>query len=1344
MIGLLLPLTFVQAAVIQVRVSTDSDDAEQRSNNSVSTTSSDLEMMHDGRFNIPVQDAVGIRFQNITIPQGATINSAFIEFTADESHNRDTRLRIFGQNSDDTATFSSANNNITNRPRTSNSVFWQLAGWGTGNTYQTPDITSIIQEVVDRGGWSSGNSMAVLIYPNFDCVNSNCKRVAESYEGSSGNAPLLVIDYNDVVTPPPATCVVNARDNFDVQSFSNNDGYFNWADAWTEYDNAGTGPASGKVRITGGELVLDNYTGGEWNGSPGVDREVDLSGYTSATLNFDYQLLGGVDNDDWFRVRVSSDGGSSWDRTWDIQNIGDGSYTFSEDITPYMSANTVISIRIHDQINAGACCYGATNERIEIDFVEVLTDEICGSVAEWRFDELSWNSTTGEVIDDTGNGLNGTAMGGANTSFADPPGPAIVGDPGTCRFGDFNGTSTYVEVPDNNLLDIDQTLTVSTWINPNRYPSSGLMSILSKDENYEFHLQPSGVVNWWWNNSSGATRQFNSTAAVPLNAWTHVAIVYSQTEQIIYINGVASGSTSYTSELLRTNNDPLQIGDDQLFGGGSRRFDGYIDEVRVYDFALSATDVQTIMNDTHPCGFGPTLGWIEITAGSAASTCAPHAVTITAYDSDPAFNPGALIFTNYTGTVVLTTLTGHGNWSINTANGILNPNPHTTDNGQATYTFVSADQGSVVLNLSNVHADDLRVSAADISIGNPFYSPDISFRDNAFVITPVTCTGTTCPATGSTELVAGRDHVFNAALWRRDPATGDCAIATGYDTSGNAAFGDLKAWINRDAADPLGIAPQIDGTALGNVAPVGNNLDLSFTNGQAQFILNTFDVGKYDLSLRDDTSGFALDDQGNDDPADDVPRPISGSSDSLTVRPFALGYSNINKNGTPNPSGTATSGAGFVAAGDTFAATVGAYLWQEADDGNNDGLVDDPTTDDVTDNVLTPAYNFTTRLSVDNTGGFTPLPLTGVAGALGGTTAPNGFAGGSQIINDLTYTEVGSMRLLANATDYLGTVGVNVYGQTPDNAPVGRFYPHHFELGGVTITEACGAGGFTYMDQDELQLQYTLVAQNLGNSTTSNYFTAGYTTGTVTAVAENNNVGNDLSSRLSNTGSANWVGGQYIINVTNAQFDRAATPDGPFDNLQLGVFVTDLDGAEIQNRDMKPDDTTVCTAMTCTARSLGATMVRYGRMAMTNAHGSELLPLSVNTFMQYYDGTFFVSNNLDTCTALAITDVDLSNNEQANERDGTITINGATVTATVQNSPANNGALNIDLTAPGTGNTGYVDIQPDLSTVTGADLSWLLFDWDGDAGTANQAPVGRATFGIFGGNPQQIYMQEIY
>ena len=173
-----------QAAVLEVRISDDNDDAEQRSNGSISRGSSDLEMMYDGS----IQDAVGLRFRNITIPQGATINSAYVEFTADESDDRNTRLLIYGQNSDDANAFSTTNNDITDRPTTSNSILWDPEPWTTGNTYQTSDIASVIQEVVNRVGWASGNNLAILVYPNNNCVNSQCARVAESYDGSSANA----------------------------------------------------------------------------------------------------------------------------------------------------------------------------------------------------------------------------------------------------------------------------------------------------------------------------------------------------------------------------------------------------------------------------------------------------------------------------------------------------------------------------------------------------------------------------------------------------------------------------------------------------------------------------------------------------------------------------------------------------------------------------------------------------------------------------------------------------------------------------------------------------------------------------------------------------------------------------------------------------------------------------------------------------------------------------------------------------------------------------------------------------------------------------------------------------
>jgi MSHA biogenesis protein MshQ len=1248
-----------------------------------------------------------VRFDNLAIPQGATIISAYIEVTAERtSNNRTNNIDINGHAIDDAPIFSGAGNNdrnISSRPLTTASTRWTVQRFVLNNTYQSPDISSLVQEVIDRPGWAQGNAMVFVM----DAQNGNEKRVY-AHDTFASRAPRLVIEYDDA-GPQPGVCSDNVRDDFNVQSFNNDDGTIPWSAPWTEYDNAGAGPASGKVRVTGGRLRLDNYTGGEWNGNPGVDREVDISEYKTARLQFDYELLGGVDNADWFRVQVSSDGGATWDRTWDILNQRDGSYTFDEDITSSISANTVVSIRIYDEINAGttACCYGGTNERIEIDFVEILAEDICDAVVEYRFEELSWNSTPGEVYNELGTGMDGRAYGGANTSNSAPPDSAITGDPGTCRFGQYDGVNGYVEVADDIRLDMTEAVTVTAWVHPESYKSS-LMTILSKDENYEFHLNPDGTVNYWWNNASGITREFSSTSSAPLNTWTHVAIVYSQTEQVIYINGVASGSASYTNELLLTNSDPLQIGDDQNYSAGSRRFDGYIDEVRVYDFPVRSQDIPLIMMETHPCPLSPPLVGFNISFGAgSASTCTPLPVTISAVDS------GGSVLTTYSGNVQINTQTAHGDWSAGGPDAPLSPvNNGGPDDGAATYQFVVGDGGSIDLLLTNTHADVLTVSVGDAVAGVTSISSPIAFRDNAFVITPVTCTGATCPGTGSTEVVAGRDHIFNAALWRRDPTTGNCAIATGYDTGANAAYGDLKAWVMRDIADPAGVAPTIGAGVLGSAAPAANNIDLNFSSGQAQFTLSTTDVGKYSINLRDDTSGFAKDDRGTADTSDDLPIHLDGSSSTLTTRPLALGFTNIQQGALANPGGTATTGSKFVAAGETFESTVGAYLWQAGDDADNNGVIDDPFTIDVTDNGITPAYDFLTEVTADTTAGsFTPAP-PGVAGVVGGTTSVTGFTTGLRAVNDLTYSEVGSMRLLANANDFLGTAGVNVTGNSP---VVGRFYPHHFEVTAVVISPASAANGFTYMDQPELGLQYTIQAHRLGSGVTRNYFTGGYNVGTSVLVAEDNNDGVDLSSRLSNLVGTNWVAGEYVVNNPAVQFDRDTAPDGPFNTLALGVQVSDPDGAQLLNMDMNPSDATNCAAASsCTASSLGTTQMLYGRAVLRNAYGREDLPLPLVYETEYFDGTQFINNSTAdsdntaydagrlTCSDAYLADTLVC---------GDVTETGIGIR------PANS----FTLSAPN--KRGRLKYLLDVD-------NWLEYDWNGDGTDVD--PEALATFGLRG------------
>ena len=174
------------ATTLERRVSAGSDDAEQRGS-SIDLSSSDLELVMDGSTN----QVVGIRFTNITIPQGRTIQSAWIQFETDEAQSETTNLTLQVQAIDSAPTFSSSNN-VSARTKTGSVAWGPVPAWGTvgqaGTNQRTTDIKSLIQAVVNRSGWSSGNALAIFIA-------GTGHRTARAFEGSASGAPLLHVEY---------------------------------------------------------------------------------------------------------------------------------------------------------------------------------------------------------------------------------------------------------------------------------------------------------------------------------------------------------------------------------------------------------------------------------------------------------------------------------------------------------------------------------------------------------------------------------------------------------------------------------------------------------------------------------------------------------------------------------------------------------------------------------------------------------------------------------------------------------------------------------------------------------------------------------------------------------------------------------------------------------------------------------------------------------------------------------------------------------------------------------------------------------------------------------------------
>ena len=232
-------------------------------------------------------------------------------------------------------------------------------------------------------------------------------------------------------------------------------------------------------------------------------------------------------------------------------------------------------------------------------------------IAKYHFEETSWNGTTSEVIDEMGN-HHGTAIKSPIVSSGGPALPNDSFDYGTCDYGAFsNADNSYIEVPSDAELNISENLTVSAWIKPISLPNgNGLYTIVAKDTNYEFHLNSSGKIFWYWeenNNGNDNTQTLTSNFTVPVGAdapWTHVVITYNwkrDNQAKLYINGQRDSQISNNGNpKLKTNGHPLTIGND--VGFTSRSFNGFIDEVQVFDRTLNNEKVALLYQQRHECG----------------------------------------------------------------------------------------------------------------------------------------------------------------------------------------------------------------------------------------------------------------------------------------------------------------------------------------------------------------------------------------------------------------------------------------------------------------------------------------------------------------------------------------------------------------------------------------------------------------------------------------------------------------------------------------------------------------------------------------------------------------------
>lgn len=203
-----------------------------------------------------------------------------------------------------------------------------------------------------------------------------------------------------------------------------------------------------------------------------------------------------------------------------------------------------------------------------------------GLVGHWTFD----NITNGTVADTSGLANDGSIQGN----------PQVVSGPSGSAL-DFNGSSDFVQVADSSSLDVTDQITLAAWIRPER---NGTQYVIKKatygeTDGFELSLSSSGSIFVRFNQASERNaHRLDSSINYPTDGstWLHVVATYDGNTIKLYINGQLDSSKADQFEIA-TNDLALAFGAES---DGYRAYSGSLDDVAIYDRALSAEEVQAL------------------------------------------------------------------------------------------------------------------------------------------------------------------------------------------------------------------------------------------------------------------------------------------------------------------------------------------------------------------------------------------------------------------------------------------------------------------------------------------------------------------------------------------------------------------------------------------------------------------------------------------------------------------------------------------------------------------------------------------------------------------------------
>jgi fibronectin type 3 domain-containing protein len=206
---------------------------------------------------------------------------------------------------------------------------------------------------------------------------------------------------------------------------------------------------------------------------------------------------------------------------------------------------------------------------------------VAGPVAAYSMDQGSGTALT----DVSGNGNNGTLTGATWTTGG--------------RFGSalsFNGAGNLVTIPDSASLDLTTGMTQEAWVRPSLLGGEWRTALLKERPGglaYSLYAHGTDSTNVPMSELTiGGARTVAGTSTLPLGVWTHIATTYDGATQRFFVNGAQVAQRAQTGAIV-TSTGSLRIGGNSVWG---EYFAGQIDEVRIYDRALAAAEIQGDMN----------------------------------------------------------------------------------------------------------------------------------------------------------------------------------------------------------------------------------------------------------------------------------------------------------------------------------------------------------------------------------------------------------------------------------------------------------------------------------------------------------------------------------------------------------------------------------------------------------------------------------------------------------------------------------------------------------------------------------------------------------------------------